>query len=134
MKTNWTKTVNEINRKRYTIPEGWDTKDQVAESLQCDPDKVGDMLKPGIQSGDIERQEFPIWDEKRRLTVRVVCYRLAGEKRPPKESPEREGPDFTLERRIREAIRRHPGKTNREIAKTLHRCNSADVERVRATL
>jgi hypothetical protein len=130
MKTNWTKTVNEINRKRYVIPDGWETRDEVAASLQCDPDKVGDMLKPGIQSGDIERSEFPIWDDKRRMTIRVVCYRLAGEKPPPKPSAR----STTLEDRIRAAIERYPDRTNREIAKSINAARSCDVEAVRATL
>jgi hypothetical protein len=80
MKNNWNKTVTEINRKRYVIPEGWDTREVVAESLECAPDRVADLLKPGIQSGEIERQEFSVWDDARRMTTRVVCYRVTGEK------------------------------------------------------
>lgn len=127
-KTNWIKAVNDINHTRYTIPEGWDTRDKVAESLQCSPDKVADLLKPGIQSGDIEKQDFPVWDANRRMTVRVTCYRLAGEKREPKERPERGG---TLDDRIRASILKHPGKTDREIAKVVFGARSADVAAVR---
>jgi hypothetical protein len=75
-KTNWKATINVINRERFKIPEGWDTKEDVAKSLQCDPDRVADILKPGIAAGEIERAEFPTWDESRRMTVRVVCYRV----------------------------------------------------------
>lgn len=136
MKTNWNKTINEINRKRYTIPDGWETKDEVAESLQCDPDKVADMLKPGIQTGEIERGEFPVWDGKRRLTVRVVCYRLSdGEvateaiNRLVNGRKVRGG---TIEERIVAALERNPGASNREIAKKLSGVRSSDVEAVRA--
>lgn len=132
MKTNWIKAVNDINHTRYTIPEGWDTRDKVAESLQCSPDKVVDLLKPGIQSGDIEKQDFPVWDGNRRLTVRVTCYRLAGEKREPKERPEKATGSF--EDRIRAAILRHPGKTDREVAKNVFNARSADVAAVRSTM
>jgi len=76
-KNNWLKAINDINKSRYIIPEGWDTKEQVAEKMQCSPDRVADLLKPGIQSGDFERQEFSVWSEARRLTERVTCYRIA---------------------------------------------------------
>lgn len=128
MKTDWTKTVNAINRSRYTIPEGWDTRDQVAESLQCDPDKVADILKPGVQSGEIERQEFPVWDDKRRLTTRVVCYRIAGEKPPVETGRPR------LYERIAAAIARNPKKTNREIARNIRGSSSGEVAKVRLAM
>ena len=135
MKTNWNKTVNEINRKRYTIPEGWETKEEVAASLQCDPDKVADMLKPGIQSGEIERGEFPVWDDKRRLTVRVVCYRLSDGKVVKSATKASENGRIarggTMEDRIVAALKRNPGASNREIAKKVYGARSSDVEAVR---
>lgn len=84
MKTNWKTAINKINSARLKIPDGWETRDQVAASLECDPDRVADILKPGIAAGEIERQDFPTWDESRRMTVRVVCYRVApqGTKKP----------------------------------------------------
>lgn len=109
MKNNWNKTVNDINRERYTIPAGWDTKEQVAESLQCSPDRVADLLKPGIQAGQIERQDFPVWDEARRLTTRVVCYR---------EKPAPGAPTDSLEHgRVIRALTRDPSKSDVTIAK-----------------
>jgi len=138
MKTNWLKTVNEINRKRFTIPEGWETKDQVAENLQCDPDKVGDMLKPGLQSGDIERQEFPLWDEGRRMTVRVVCYRLAGEKSAAAPKPAARNAAASsvtsIEERIEAALAKYPKKSNYEIAHNIKGCTSGLVGVVRGRL
>lgn len=74
-KTNWLNVTNRINSDRFQIPAGWETKDQVAESLQCDPKRVADLLKPGIESGHIERKQFPMWIEARRLVEQVVCYR-----------------------------------------------------------
>jgi hypothetical protein len=132
MKTNWNKTVNEINRKRYTIPEGWETKEEVASSLQCDPDKVADMLKPGIQTGEIERGEFPVWDDKRRLTVRVVCYRLCdGEAAPKATRSSTKGRGGSTEERILAALERNPSASNRQIAKNLYGVRSSDVEALR---
>lgn len=127
MATNWTNTVNRINKERFTIPAGWNTRDEVAESLECDPSKVSDILKPGIQSGDIERQDFPLWDEKRRMTVRVVCYR----EKPADavtavvvtDSPKRE--------RILIAIRKYPNLSDSLISRKLNKCTSAEVAEVR---
>lgn len=80
MKTNWNKAVNEINRKRYMIPKGWDSRDVVAEQLGCPPERVGELLRAGIQSGEIERQEFPVWDEAKKTTVKILCYKLVSDK------------------------------------------------------
>jgi hypothetical protein len=113
---NWLKAVNDINKNRYTIPAGWDTKEQVAEKMQCSPDRVADLLKPGIQSGDFERQEFSVWDETRRLTTRVTCYRVAPEKSEAK-VPDLDDREWN---RVAAAIRRDPKKTDRLIAKNSH--------------
>jgi hypothetical protein len=129
MKTNWLKLTNEINRKRYTIPDGWETRDQVAESLQCAPDKVADLLKPGVQSGDIERREFPVWDDTRRLAVRITCYRIATSEPEPAKTT-----NASLEDRIRASIIRNPTYGNHQIAKNIKGATSAMVAHVRETL
>lgn len=130
--TNWIKAINDINSKRYVIPEGWDTREKVAESLQCSPDKVADILKPGVQCGDIEKMDFSVWDEKRRMAVKVTCYRIAeGEREPKTPAERRTRRTGTLDDRIRAAILRHPDKTDREIAKVVYGARSADVAAVR---
>lgn len=130
MKNNWLKTVNTINNKRYTIPDGWETKEQVAVSLQCAPDKVADMLKPGISSGDIEKSEFSVWNDKRRMTSKVTCYRIAvtgGSEESPPKSPA--PADLTsLESKLRSALKKAPKKTDTQIAKNYR---GATVEMVR---
>jgi len=137
MKTNWIKTVNEINHRRFTIPPGWETRDQVAESLQCAPDKVADILKPGIQAGDIDKQEFSVWDEKRRMAVKVPCYRIADSKSSTPAAPLTVSiDDIPAEKvtRIIAAIGRHPGLTDRDIAKKLSKTTSREVAAVRFSL
>jgi hypothetical protein len=137
MKTNWTKKVNEINHKRFTIPPGWETKEQVAESLECSPDKVADLLKPGIQSGDIDRQEFPVWDDKRRMAVKVVCYRVAGTPEPAAPTPSVTSvADIPAEKAVRiiACIGRNPGLSDRLIAKKMSSVRSSEVAAVRASL
>jgi hypothetical protein len=136
MKTNWTKKVNEINHKRFTIPPGWETKEQVAESLECSPDKVADLLKPGIQSGDIDRQEYPVWDDKRRMAVKVTCYRVADKGVPRPEPPTSSITDIPAEKvvRIMAALGRHPGKSDRDVAKNVFKTKASEVAAVRASL
>jgi hypothetical protein len=130
MKTNWIKTVNEINRKRFTIPPGWETRDQVAESLQCAPDKVADILKPGIAAGDIEKQDHSVWDEKRRMSVKVPCYRIADSQSPAPPDVS----DIPSEKvvRILACIGRNPGLSDRDIAKKLSKTTSREIAAVRA--
>ncbi len=136
-KTNWLNVTNRINSERFQIPAGWETKEQVAESLQCSPDKVAELLKPGIASGDIERSTFPTWNEKRRLVEQVVCYREKPADAPQaasKVTTPGKGPD-SLQDRIAAKIRANPGLSNAAIAKqfhVMHGVNAAKVAEVRA--
>lgn len=113
MKNNWLKTVADINKNLYSVPEGWDTRDQVAASLQCAPDKVADLLKPGLQAGVIEKRSFPVWDDSRRMAIPVQCYRMVSSKpsvEPPKDKREEvlralqanpKARDYDIARRLR---------------------------------
>lgn len=121
MANNWNTTVTKINRDRYQVPEGWDTKEKIAESLKCAPERVADLLKPGIAIGEIERQEFPVWDEGRRMAVRVVCYRCV------KVAVVGNG----KEGRIRVAIAKYPKLSNYAISKKLSKVSAAEVAEVR---
>ena len=79
MNNNWTKAISKINKERYQIPAGWDTKEQVAESLKCAAMRVHELLKPGVACGDVDRQEFQIWDDVRNQVARVTCYRVTAD-------------------------------------------------------
>lgn len=130
---NWAKTIAKINKERFTIPAGWDTREQVAKALQCDPDRVLDILKPGLASGEIERKEFPTWDEKRRMSVRVVCFRVCGDEKP--EAPSKPQKDHqTLSERIAASIRRYPNKSDSAIADSFKGMRAADVAKVRKAM
>lgn len=135
MNANWKKTIDRINKDRYQIPPGWDTKETIATQLECAPDRVSDLLKPGIQSGDIERQEFPVWDSARRMTVRVTCYRqkpgtpssqpaVAGCSAPTNKTA-------VLMGKIAASIRANPKATDRQIAKNYRGATSALVATIR---
>ena len=127
MKNNWTKTVNTINKNRFVIPDGWDTKEQVAESLECAPDRVSDLLKPGIQAGEIEQSTFPVWNEARRMSVRVTCYRVLGAAVPVAVQKK----DQSQDGRILASIRKNPSWANHRIAKSFKGVTSAEVQAVR---
>jgi hypothetical protein len=129
-KNNWTKTVATINREKFTVPDGWDTREKVALDLQCAPDRVADLLKPGIASGQIERQDFPVWDEARRMTTRVVCYRVVSVKTEAAPTSTTTNPEFA---RIERALHRDSSLSNYQIAKN-NRSTSGQVAIVRASL
>jgi hypothetical protein len=75
MRTNWKSTVAKLNRKTYAWPAGWSTREQVAEELECSPERVSEILAPGIRLGDIEKGSFPVWDERLQRKVMVIGYR-----------------------------------------------------------
>lgn len=138
MKNNWLKLVNRINSDKYVIPAGWDTREQVAKELQCDTDRVNDLLREGISAGLIERKEFPVWDHARRLTTRVVCYRetptVNGEKKPAdtaKTPAQKPVVCDSLEAKIRRSIVAHPDWSDYRIAKNHRGATSAMVKRLR---
>lgn len=124
MKTNWKQTVSEINRNRYVIPDGWWTREQVAESLECDPSKVVDLLKIGIQEGDIERKMFQVWDDARRMAISVHCYRDA------RNDKQQTNNLSQSDERIAASIRRNPHHPNWKIGSIL-KVPAAEVSRVR---
>ncbi len=126
---NWQKAVDKINVQKFSIPAGWDTKDKIAAELQCSPERVHDLLKGGLASGAFETQEFPVWDMKRRMTIRVRCYRQKTDDgiSPAKEGVATKGQPKSLEERILAAIERHKGKSNSYIA---HRINGASASMV----
>lgn len=137
--SNWLKTVNRINADRYTIPDGWETKEQVAISLQCDPDRVNDVLKPGLAEGAFERQEFPVWDAKSRMAKRVTCYRIVESGQEPVK-PIKSGyrvveakkiPVTDRDERIRQAIIKYRELTDYGVSRHLNNVKAAEVSAVR---
>ena len=74
-KTNWKKLNEKIQSEAHAFPKGWSTKEEVAEELECAPERVNTILAPGIRSGEVERQEFTVWDSELRRLTRVTGYR-----------------------------------------------------------
>jgi hypothetical protein len=117
----WQKAIDKINAEKYCIPHGWDTKEHIAEELQCSPERVHDMLKSGVSAGAFEAQDFPVWDAKRRMTTRVRCYRQKDETNV----------DSSLEDRIKASLARNPNKTNYQIKNNIRGATIAMVESIR---
>jgi hypothetical protein len=75
MSSKWKTIVERNNAKQYSWPKGWSTKEEVAAELECSPERVCQILSPGIRAGEIETQAFPVWDSLTKRVVRLVGYR-----------------------------------------------------------
>jgi hypothetical protein len=74
---NWKNFVEESHAKAFKLPQGWDSRDDIAEQLDCNPDRVRSLLAPALKAGTIETGVFPIWDDITKKIVRVTAYRKA---------------------------------------------------------
>jgi hypothetical protein len=72
---NWKSILEKQNAAAYAWPRGWSSRDDVAEQLECSPERVASLLAPGIRAGTVERQDFTVWDNKLKRLVRVTGYR-----------------------------------------------------------
>ena len=72
---NWKTLVEAQNRKTYVLPLGWDSRDKVAEQLECSVDNVRVLLGPAIRAKTVEVAQFPVWDDITKKVVRVTAYR-----------------------------------------------------------
>jgi hypothetical protein len=81
---NWKSLVEAQNRKTYVLPQGWDSRDKIAEQLECSPDNVRVLLAPAIRAKTVEVQQFPVWDDITKKVLRVTAYRRRPESVPKK--------------------------------------------------
>lgn len=72
---NWKQLVEAQNRRTYVLPPGWDSRDKIAEQLECSVDNVRVLLGPAIRAKAVEVSVFPVWDEVTKKVVRVTAYR-----------------------------------------------------------
>lgn len=72
---NWKNHVETQSAKLYVLPQGWDSKEKIADQLECSIDRVRVQLAPGIKAGLIETNVFPVWDKTTKRVVRVTAYR-----------------------------------------------------------
>lgn len=74
MSTNWKSLVEKVNAETFVLPDGWDSRDFIAEQLECSPEKVDDLLRPGLKSGRFIKQQHKVWDRNLKRNVMVVAY------------------------------------------------------------
>jgi len=72
---NWKTYVATQNAKTFVLPPGWDSRETIAEQLECSPEKVREHLQPGIAAREIEVKQFPVWDSGLGRKVIVTAYR-----------------------------------------------------------
>ncbi len=72
---NWKSLVEAQNKKTYVLPQGWDSRDRVAEQLECNVDNVRVLLGPAIRNKTVEVQQFPVWDDVTKKVIRITAYR-----------------------------------------------------------
>lgn len=78
---NWKSLVETQNAKSYVLPEGWDSREKIAEQLECSADRVRILLSPGLRSGAVETSVFPVWCDVTKRVVRTSAYRRKPEKK-----------------------------------------------------
>lgn len=76
---DWKKLVEKKNAETFVLPEGWDSREVVAEQLECSPDKVDDHLRPALKSGEVMKNTFKVWDDRLKRNVMTVAYSKAPE-------------------------------------------------------
>lgn len=82
---NWKSYVEKKNAKTYVLPAGWDSRETIAEQLECNPEKVRDHLRPAIQSKEVLEQRFNVWDAGLKRCIMVTAYKEAEQESPSSE-------------------------------------------------
>jgi hypothetical protein len=75
MKTNWKHLLEANNAKIFVLPEGWDSKEELAKQIPCGEDRVRIFMAPMIKARQAEMKTFPVWDKVTKRVVRVTAYR-----------------------------------------------------------
>ena len=79
---NWKTLVERKNAKTFVLPQGWDSRDEIANQLECSPEKVDDHLRPALKSGEVIKQQFKVWDADLKRLIFVTAYREAAKDKP----------------------------------------------------
>lgn len=66
----------------FKLPRGWDSRETIAEQLDCSPESVRRLMSAAVKSGTVECQQFPVYDMITKKIVRVTAYRQV-QKTPP---------------------------------------------------
>ena len=80
MSTNWKSLVESQNAKTFVLPEGWDSREKIAEQLGCSPERVREHLAPAIRARTVEMKQFIVWDNDTKAKVKMTAYRKLPQK------------------------------------------------------
>ena len=72
---NWNRIIGDHNKKAYKWPDGWDTKETIAEQLDCTTRQVAEHLAGAIKSGDVEKRLITYWDDRAKRKATAYGYR-----------------------------------------------------------
>lgn len=61
--------------KLYVLPDGWDSKQKVAEQLECSEGNVNRLLAPAIKDKSVEVKAFAVFDPITKKLMRVTAYK-----------------------------------------------------------
>ena len=74
----WKKLLHKQNAKHFSWPAGWDTAEEIAEQLECSPDRVREHLGPSIRCGEVECKNFTVWDTETGRKITKTGFRIGG--------------------------------------------------------
>ena len=72
---NWNRIIENSNKKAYKWPDGWDSKETIAEQLECSPERVAEHLSSAIRNGEVEKKLITCWDDALKRKVSAFGYR-----------------------------------------------------------
>jgi hypothetical protein len=82
---NWNKIVEAHNKEHYKWPSGWDTRETIAEQLECSPERVAEQLSSAIKGGQVEKKAITYWNDELKRKITVFGYRPVQKEKPAKE-------------------------------------------------
>ena len=75
----WKSFVESSQAKTYVLPEGWDSREKIAEELGCSEDNVRKLLGAAVKTGAVEHKVFPVWDKVTKRVKSMTAYRKTGD-------------------------------------------------------
>ena len=89
MPTNWKSLVEKQNASTFVLPDGWDSKADIALQLECSEEKVDDYLRPALKSGKVLKQTYRVWDAQLKRVLTTVAYHDTSKDAKPDKLPDK---------------------------------------------
>lgn len=75
MATNWKSAVEKSLAEAHVLPDGWDSREEIAEQLGCSDERVRLVMAPLIKDRKAEVKVFTVWDRELKRLSKVTAYR-----------------------------------------------------------